>query len=88
MQRGRRGPLPRPVTPAQMEAMWSPAEKAGVLRMLACAAAGSPESVRRQLDAIVRRTAADELIVATGVFDHASRRRSYELLAAMAATAR
>jgi len=83
MQRGRRGPLPRPITPAQMEALWSPAEKAGVLRMLACAAAGSPASVREQLGAIVRRTAADELIVATGVHDHAARRRSYELLAAI-----
>ncbi len=81
MQRGRRGPLPRPVTPAEMEAMWSPAEKAGVMRMLACAAAGSPASVREQLKAIVERTRADELIVATGVHEHAARKRSYELLA-------
>ncbi len=85
MQRGRRGPLPRPITPAQMEAGWSPAEKAGVLRMLACAAAGSPASVREQLAAIVQRTGADELIVATGVHDHGARKRSYELLAAAAA---
>ncbi len=83
MQRGRRGPLPRPITPAQMEALWSPAEKAGVQRMLACAAAGSPARVREQLEAIVQRTAADELIVATGVHEHAARRRSYELLAAL-----
>ncbi|MBI5716685.1 MAG: LLM class flavin-dependent oxidoreductase [Burkholderiales bacterium] len=82
MQRGRRGPLPRPITPAQMEALWSPQEKAGVQRMLACAAAGAPATVRRQLQAIVQRTAANELIVATGVHDHGARRRSYELLAA------
>jgi luciferase family oxidoreductase group 1 len=82
MQRGRRGPLPRPVSPAEMEAMWSPAEKAGVMRMLACAAAGSPATVRRQLQALRQRTGADEFIVATGIHDHAARKRSYELLIA------
>jgi alkanesulfonate monooxygenase SsuD/methylene tetrahydromethanopterin reductase-like flavin-dependent oxidoreductase (luciferase family) len=66
-----------------MEAMWSPAEKAGVMRMLACAAAGSPESVKRQLQALVQRTAADELIVATGVHEHELRKRSYGLLATL-----
>jgi len=82
MHRGRRGPLPRPVTPAEMEAMWSPAEKAGVMRMLSCAAAGSPATVRRQLQALRQRTGADEFIVAAGIHDHAARKRSYELLAA------
>jgi luciferase family oxidoreductase group 1 len=81
MQRGRRGPLPRPIDPAALEAMWSPAERAGVMRMLACAVAGSPGTVRAQLHALVQRTQADELIVATGVHEHALRRRSYELLA-------
>ena len=83
MQRGRRGPLPKPITPAQMEALWSPAEKVGVMRMLACAAAGSPGTVRAQLKAIVARTEADELIVAAGVHDHGARKRSYELLASL-----
>jgi luciferase family oxidoreductase group 1 len=81
MQRGRRGPLPRPIPVAEMEAMWSPAEKAGVQRMLSAAAVGSPAAVREQLQAIVRRTRADELIVAGAMHDHAARRRSYELLA-------
>jgi len=83
MQRGRRGPLPRPVSVAELEAMWSPQEKAGVERMLSCAAAGSPATVKRQLTALVQRTQADELIVATGVHEHAARRRSHELLAAI-----
>ena len=38
MQRGRRGPLPRPIDPSALEAMWSPQEKAGVQRMLAASA--------------------------------------------------
>jgi luciferase family oxidoreductase group 1 len=82
MQRGQRGPLPRPIDPAQLEAMWTPQEKAGVERMLAASAVGSPQSVKRQLQAIVDKTAADELIVAGAVHDHAARLRSYELLAA------
>ncbi len=81
MQRGRRGPLPRPIDPAQMEALWSPQEKAGVQRMLLAAAVGSAQSVRAQLDAIIEQTAADELIVAGAIHDHAARLRSYELLA-------
>jgi luciferase family oxidoreductase group 1 len=87
MQRGLRGPLPRPVAPAQMEALWTPAEKAGVQRMLAAAAVGGPDEVREQLRAIVERTQADELIVAGAIHDHAARKRSYELLAALAGPA-
>ena len=83
MQRGRRGPLPRPIEPAQMEALWSPQEKAGVQRMLLAAAVGSAASVRAQLEAIVQQTAADELIVAGAIHDHAARLRSYELLAGL-----
>ncbi|MEQ1807882.1 MAG: LLM class flavin-dependent oxidoreductase [Burkholderiaceae bacterium] len=81
MQRGRRGPLPKPIDPASMETLWSPQEKAGVQRMLAAAAVGSPTSVRQQLDAIIEQTAADELIVAGAIHNHAARLRSYELLA-------
>lgn len=84
MQRGRRGPLPRPIDPAVLEAMWTPFEKAQVQRMLVASAVGSPESVRRQLASLVEQTQADELIVAGAIHDHAARLRSYELLAAAA----
>jgi luciferase family oxidoreductase group 1 len=84
MQRGRRGPLPRPIDPATLEAMWTPFEKAQVQRMLVASAVGSPESVRRQLASLVEQTQADELIVAGAIHDHAARLRSYELLAAAA----
>jgi luciferase family oxidoreductase group 1 len=82
MQRGQRGPLPKPIDPALLESMWTVQEKHGVQRMLAATAVGSPHSVRRQLDAIVEQTAADELIVAGAIHDHAARLRSYQLLAA------
>ncbi len=86
MQRGVRGPLPRPIDPAVMATLWNDREKAGVQRMLAATAVGSPDTVRRQLDAIIERTEADELIVAGAVHDHAARLKSYQLLAELART--
>jgi luciferase family oxidoreductase group 1 len=83
MQRGQRGPLPLPIQPAEMDALWSAQEKAGVQRMLAATAVGAPASVKQQLDSIVQRTGANELIVAGAVHSHAARLRSYELLAAI-----
>ena len=84
MQRGVRGPLPRPISPAQMEALWTPREKDGVARMLAASAVGSPSTVRGQLEALIQRTGANELIVASALHDHAARLRSYALLAGLA----
>ena len=84
MRRGVRGALPRPISPAEMEALWNPREKAGVQRMLNASAMGSPDSVRQQLAAIIAQTQADELIVAGAVHEHAARLRSYELLAQLA----
>ena len=81
MQRGVRGPLPRPIDPAVMQTLWNPREKAGVERMLTASAVGGPATLRRQLAAIVEQTQADELIVAGAIHDHASRLHSYELLA-------
>jgi luciferase family oxidoreductase group 1 len=82
MQRGRRGPLPRPV--ASMEGLWTDAERAGVEQMLAVSAIGAPDTVRARLELIIEATQTDELIVATAVHDHGARLRSYELLAGLA----
>jgi len=79
MQRGQRGPLPRPVD--SMDGLWSPGEKAGVERMLAESIVGSPATVQAGLAATQVRTEADEFIIAAAVHDQAARRRSYELLA-------
>jgi luciferase family oxidoreductase group 1 len=81
MRRGVRGPLPRPVD--SMDGLWNEAERVGVARMLAATASGGPDKVRRELNAIVERTGADELIVAGGIHDHAARLRSYEILAGL-----
>jgi alkanesulfonate monooxygenase SsuD/methylene tetrahydromethanopterin reductase-like flavin-dependent oxidoreductase (luciferase family) len=42
---------------------------------------GGIDSVKTQLLALAEATSADELMITTMAFDHAARRRSYELLA-------
>jgi alkanesulfonate monooxygenase SsuD/methylene tetrahydromethanopterin reductase-like flavin-dependent oxidoreductase (luciferase family) len=79
MVRGERGLLKPPID--DIESYWSPVEKAHASSMLACAFVGSPETVRRELAVFAERTGADELIVASAIYDHAARLRSYELLA-------
>ena len=84
MQRGQRGPLPRPIDPAEMESLWNERERAGVMRMLAASACGGPARVEKELGSILAATQADELIVACAVHDHHARLRSYELLSGLA----
>ena len=43
--------------------------------------AGSPGEVHERIAALVQSTQADEVMITTMVFDHAARKRSYELLA-------
>ncbi|MBU5670767.1 LLM class flavin-dependent oxidoreductase [Paenibacillus brevis] len=64
-----------------MDAIWTPQEKELVQRQLSFAAIGSPQTVRKKLEQILEETVADELIVATQVYDHQARLHSYELLA-------
>ncbi len=82
MIRNTRGRLPPPID--DIEAFWTPAEKAQVARMLSCAFVGSPATVRPALQAFIDATAADELMVAAAIYDPAARLRSYELLAGLA----
>jgi alkanesulfonate monooxygenase SsuD/methylene tetrahydromethanopterin reductase-like flavin-dependent oxidoreductase (luciferase family) len=42
---------------------------------------GSPTTVKARLIPLIEVTKADELMVTTMLFDHAARKRSYELLA-------
>jgi luciferase family oxidoreductase group 1 len=77
--RGARGQLRPPID--DIESYWTPAEKAQASRMLACSFVGSPATVRAGLERLVAETAADELIVAAGIFDQGARLRSYEMLA-------
>jgi luciferase family oxidoreductase group 1 len=82
--RGRPGQLPPPVD--AMDALWTPQEKAIIHEKLSYSLAGSPDTIREKLPAILQQTEADELIVTASVYDHAARLRSYELLSEIAAS--
>ncbi len=82
--RGTRSQLPPPVD--DIEAVWSPAEKAHVSNALSRSYVGTPETVRAGLESVLAETVADELIVAAAIHDHAARVHSYEILAAVRET--
>jgi luciferase family oxidoreductase group 1 len=77
--RGARGQLPPPVD--DIEAFWSTNEKAHVSNVLDRSYVGSPDTVREGLEAVIAETTPDELIVASAIYDHSERVRSYEILA-------
>ncbi|MEY3672705.1 MAG: hypothetical protein RI904_2362 [Pseudomonadota bacterium] len=79
MRRNTRGQLPPPID--DIETFWTPYEKASVSEQLSCSVVGSPETVRRGLQALVEKTGADELIMAGQIFDHKARLRSFEIAA-------
>ncbi|MHA6690346.1 LLM class flavin-dependent oxidoreductase [Devosia sp. A449] len=79
MLRGTRGLSQPPIE--DIESYWSPAEKAQASRMLARSIIGSPQTVGAGIEALVKETAADELIVVSDVYDHAQRLQSLQLIA-------
>jgi len=79
LRSGRPGRLPPPV--AGYERDLDPAARAMLAQALSCAIIGSPQTIRRGLEAFLARTGADELMVTAQVFDHAARVRSFEILA-------
>jgi len=82
--RGTRGQLAPPIN--DIETYWSPMEKAQASNMLACSIVGSPESVRAGLARLAEHTGADEFMVASAIYDHSARLRSYEILAEVGST--
>lgn len=62
-----------------------PAEAALLEQVMACTAIGSAETVRQAIEAFVARTGVDELIIASQIFDHGSRLKSYEITASILA---
>ncbi|WP_439573114.1 LLM class flavin-dependent oxidoreductase [Phreatobacter sp.] len=77
--RGARGLLPAPID--DIETFWSPMEKAQASRMLQYSFVGSPDTVKRGLEHFIANTQVDEVMVASAIFEHAKRVRSYEMLA-------
>jgi len=79
MVRGTRGKLPPPID--DIETYWTPAEKEQASAMLKYSFVGSLDTVRSGLQQFVDETGAEELIVASAIYDHRARLRSYEILA-------
>lgn len=79
LRSGRPGRLPPPR--AGYLDQIGPQEQAMLRQLLSCAAIGTPEQVREQMQAFVEKTGADELMVAGQIFDHPARLRSYEIAA-------
>ena len=79
---GRPGRVPPPV--ADFEAGLDPYARAILADAFACAVVGGRETVRRGLEDFVDRTAADELMVTANIYDHAKRKRSFEIIAEVA----
>jgi luciferase family oxidoreductase group 1 len=81
LRRGQPGPLQPPVD--SLDGYWLPAERAGVEHAMAYALVGGPETVRDGLRTFIDATKADELMITAQIYDHAARRRSYEIVAAV-----
>jgi luciferase family oxidoreductase group 1 len=85
LRRGRPGKLPPPVE--DYEAGLDRYAQAMLADALSVSVIGGPETVRNGLRALVASTGADELMVTAQIFDHAARKRSFEILAREAKTA-
>ena len=70
----------QPIGGQHIYAASAPSQKADKICMLTCSFVGSPDTVQRKLDAFVTATGVNELMVASAIFDHRARLRSYELL--------
>ena len=77
LRRGTPGLIPPPID--DIESWWTPQEKAGVERALACAVVGDPDEVASGIAAFVARHEPDELMLTANIFDHGARVRSFEL---------
>jgi len=58
-----------------------PRERALLDQILSCAAIGSRDSVTRALEIFIEKTQADELMIASQIYDHAARLQSYQIAA-------
>ncbi len=64
-----------------IDAYWSPQEKAQAKRMLGCSIIGGPETVKAGIAALIQRTRADELMVVSDLYDAKLRQRSFGIIA-------
>jgi luciferase family oxidoreductase group 1 len=83
LRRGHPGPLPPPAD--DFDERLTPMDRLGISEVLSCSIVGSPKSVARGMAEFIAATGANELMVASQIFEHAARLRSYEITAGMKA---
>jgi luciferase family oxidoreductase group 1 len=76
--RGTRNLMEPPID--DIDSYWTPQERAQASQMLACSVVGGPDTVRRGLEALIKRTRADELMIVSDMYDHQQRLRSFEII--------
>jgi luciferase family oxidoreductase group 1 len=59
----------------------APQQRDVLEEIMTCAAIGSPETVKLSLQEFIEQTGADELIIASLIYDHDARLRSHEITA-------
>ena len=79
LRRGMPGLIPPPID--DIESYWSPVEKLGTQRALACAVVGDKNTVAQGIEQFISRHRPDELLVTANIFDHEARLHSFSLLA-------
>jgi alkanesulfonate monooxygenase SsuD/methylene tetrahydromethanopterin reductase-like flavin-dependent oxidoreductase (luciferase family) len=84
LRRGSPGQVPLPID--DIDAFWSPLERAGVEHALTHSFVGDPGTVERGLRRFREATGADEIMVTAHLADHPARLRSLELVAEIART--
>ncbi|WP_172199752.1 LLM class flavin-dependent oxidoreductase [Saccharibacillus qingshengii] len=85
LTRGRPGKIQ---PPADLSSQLDPLELSAVRKRMESSIVGDRETVERRLHELMARTQADELIVTSGIYDHAERLHSYEMLADIALASR
>lgn len=76
--RNERKPFPAPIE--DMDTVWSPSEKAMVLKMLRLSFVGDQSEIEEQLKSFQEKFQVDELMVNSHVFDHEKRLQSYQII--------
>jgi len=79
LRRGMPGQVPPPID--DIDAYWSPAERAMVEHSLACSFVGNAQTVEQGLRTFVAATQPDEVMITAHIYDQAARLRSIELVA-------
>lgn len=64
-----------------MDNLWTSYEAAAVQQMMAYTFIGDPLSLERDLEAFLKKSQVDELMVVSHIYDHSTKIRSYEILA-------